>query len=164
MLQLHFDIFVLTLQRTQFLHAPHPFTFPNLLSDQASKWHALLQHTHHKQLLKIMRWPFSPPVTRKQSISHGCPWAETEVEPNGWQKLLSKCTWWPLIVLGGTHNLASCSIGKKMMQNHNLILFLIFFFYMKLKPGKMWWSVCVCMCVNLMLFFVVTFVSTHDHK
>lgn len=72
--------------------SPILFLFPTCLSVQASKWCALLHHAYHKQLLKLMKRPFSPPVTRKQSISLGCPWAETDVEPNGRQELLSKCT------------------------------------------------------------------------
>lgn len=53
-----------------------------------------LNDTHHcngahlKQPLKIMRWPFSPPVTWKQSISHWGPLAETEGELSGRQQLL----------------------------------------------------------------------------
>lgn len=43
---------------------------------------------HLKHPLKIMRWPFSLPVTWKQSISHRGPLAETEVEPSGRRQLL----------------------------------------------------------------------------
>lgn len=79
------------------------FLFPTCLSIQPSKWHALPRPS--EIAIKKMRWPFSLPVTRKQPISLQRPWAETDVELNGRQPLLSKCAWWPLVVLDGT---ASC--------------------------------------------------------
>lgn len=105
-----FYIFTLMLRQIECSSVPHPFSFFYLLFVQASKWCALLHLAHHKQLLKIMRQPFSVPVAWKQSTSHGGPWAETEVESNGMQKLISKCTWWPFVVFGGTVIPASCRI------------------------------------------------------
>lgn len=109
------------LTRRHSLLALPPVFFCSQPACLLSKWCALRHHAHQKQLLKLMKRPFLPPVTRKQSISFGCPQAETDVEPNGRQELLSKCTWWPLVVLGGTANPASCGpvawcslIGKKV--------------------------------------------------